>query len=334
MQKEITEPTKIFHTDGKVLAAGWANNGIFEYNKSDSKMKNKIDELDCCFISSDKLCLFLSAENLGNKFSVKIALADLLTDHVISDQIIKKTIFSHYPLPDANNDELIYTDSQIQLQLTNTINTRVLKCDFIDFAGVKNLYFNVTAKKIDGDALNQIAPFENDNRYFYMKKFAPSYSVSGIIRFGGLEYTLNDSSARIFFDSARFSKPRIHNYQKLSCDCIINQKRFTLCLASRVGDNISANENCFFVDNRIIKLSQINVKSTNGRLDRPWYFKGGISALDITFRPLSKKGQVISAIMDKTTVIFGKLFGTINNTNLDEPIELDGANAHMIFTEF
>lgn len=334
MQREITEPTKVFHTNGKVSVGGWAKDGIFEYNKSDKRLKNKIDERDCFYITTDRFSLFLSVENLGNKFLIKITLADLTSGNVVSDQVIKKTIFSRYPLPNSNNDELIYTDDRIQLQITNSINTRVLKCDFIDFDGLKNLYFNVTAKKIDGDALNQLAPFRNDNKYFYKKRFAPNYSASGVIRFGGFEYILNDSNSHIYFDITRFSKPRIHNYQRLSCDCTINQKRFTLCLASRVGDNIHANENCFFVDNKIIKLSHINVKSTNGRLDRPWYFKGGISALNLTFRPISRKGQIISAKMDKTTVIFGKLFGTINNTNLDEPIELDDINAHMIFTEF
>lgn len=335
MQREITEKQKIFEYDGRVMCAGWSRKPVFEYNKEQSKTSGKHGERDCYFISSDAVALYLSVENLGNEFIVKIAVADLKRGGVISDCVVKKSFFNKIDLPESgSNGELLFTDKKIQLQMTNTINKRLIKCDFIDFSNNKNLYFNISLTKLDGESLFEIAPFERDRRYFYYKQFMPKFLAHGVIRVGGLEYSLEETNSRAYFDFTRFSKPRKHNYQRLSADCIIDGKRFSLCLASRVGDNRYGNENCFIVNGKVEKLSQINVKSTNGRLDRPWYFKGGISALDISFKPFTVRGEAMAAQMGKTTVVFGRLLGSIKHIDFDNTIVLDNAHAHMILTEF
>ena len=335
MQREITTKCNVFEDNGEVLQAGWAKSSVFEYNSEQSKTAGKHSERDCYFINNGEVSLYLSVENFGLEFAVKIAVADLKKGGVISDCVVKKLVLFKKELPEAGNKgEFLYTDKRLQLQLTNTADSRFLKCDFIDFGGLKNLYFNINLKKTDGESLNELAPFERNRKYFYLKRFVPKFVASGVIRVGGLEYTLNEKNTRAYFDWTRFSKPRKHNYQRLSADCIIDGKRFALCLASRVGDNRYGNENCFFIDGKLEKLSQINVKGTSGRLDRPFYFKAGYSALDITFKPFTVRGEPMCAVMDKTTVIFGRLYGSIKRIDYDTPIVLDNAQAHLILSEF
>lgn len=334
MQIEITEKHKIFEQDGRVMCAGWSKNPVFEYNKEQSKTHGKHGERDCFFISSDEVALYLSAENLGNEFLVKIAVADLKRGGVISDCAIKKSIFSKIDLAECQDKELLFTDKQIKLKIANTVGKKSIKCDFIDFGNSKKLYFNIILSELDSEGLYELAPFERDRKYFYYKQFMPKFLAQGIIRIGELKYELKETNSRAYFDVTRFSKPRKHNYQRLSADCIIDGKRFSLNLASRVGDNRYGNENSFIVNGKAAKLSQINVKSTNGRLDRPWYFKGGISAVDIIFKPFTVKGEPMAAYMGKTTVIFGILLGSIKHIDFDKPIILDNAHAHMILTEF
>ncbi len=335
MQKHITEDCKIFDTDGKVNIAGWSDKSVFEYNKEASSTVKKHGERDCYFINNNEVSLYISVENLGMDFLIKLAVADLRRGGVLSDSIVKKFVLKKKELPESGSSgELFYTDKRIQLQFTNTVDGRFLKCDFIDFGGIKNLYFNINLKKFPSQSLNEIAPFERDRRYFYLKRFMPCFTASGIIRVGGIEYSLNETTARAYFDWTRFSKPRKHHYQRLSSDCVIDGKRFALCLASRIGDNRYGNENCFFVDGKLAKLSNINVKSTSGRLDRPWYFKAGISAFDISFKPFTVKGDPMCAVMGKTTLIFGRIYGTINHNDFDYPIEVDNSQAHMLITEF
>lgn len=335
MQREITTLCNVFEENGEVMNAGWARTPVFAYNEAQSKSSGRHSERDCYFINNGDISLYIAVENFGREFAIKIAVADLKRGGVISDCVVKKLMFSKNELPESgDNGEFFYTDKRIQLQLTNTVDGRILKCDFIDFGNLKNLYFNIFLTKNNGESLNELAPFERNRKYFYFKRFVPRFTASGVIRVGGLEYSLNENTARAYLDWTRFSKPRKHNYQRLASDCLIDGKRFSLCLASRVGDNRYGNENCFFYDGKLEKLSQINVKGTPNRIDRPFYFKGGISALDITFKPFTVKGEAMCADMDKTSVIFGRLYGTINRVNYERPLVLDNAQAHLIFSEF
>lgn len=334
MQREIKEKCNVFEENGQVMQAGWASSPVFVYNKEQSK-SSRHSERDCYFINNSEVSLYISVENLGLEFAIKIAVADLKHGGVMSDCVVKRLKLTKSELPEAGNrGEFLYTDRRVQLQLTNTVDGRFLKCDFIDFGGKKNLYFNINLQKTDGESLNELAPFERNRKYFYLKRFVPKFVAEGVIRIGGIEYTLSKSNSRAYFDITRFFKPRKHNYQRLSSDCVIDGKRFSLCLANRVGDNRYGNENCFFIDGKLEKLSQINVKSSKGRFDRPFYFSAGYSALDITFKPFTVKGEAMTAVMDKTTAVFGVLYGQIKRVGYDKPITVDNAQAHLIFSEF
>lgn len=325
----------VFEENGEVMNAGWARRPVFVYNEPMSKMSGKHGERDCYFINNGEVSLYLSVENLGPAFAIKMAVADLKRGGVISDFVVKKISFIKNELPaSADNGEFLYSDKRVQLQLTNTPQGRFLKGDFIDFAGIRNLYFNLHLKRIMGDSLHELAPFERNRKYFYLKQFAPVFLASGVIRVGGLEYSVSEHTGLAYFDWTRFSKPRHHNYRRLSADCVIDGKRVSLNLASRVGDNRYGNENCFFYEGKLEKLSQINVKGTPNRMDRPFYFRGGMSALDITFKPFTVQGSAMTADMSGTSVIFGRLYGTINRVDMDQPLVLDNAQAHLVFSEF
>ena len=182
--------------------------------------------------------------------------------------------------------------------------------------------------------MNELAPFERNRKYFYFKRFSPCFTAKGAIKVGSMQYSLSENNTRAYEDKTCFAKPRPHNYQRLGADCMIDGQRFTLCLASRVGDNRYGNENCFFCDGKLEKLSHIDIKGTPKRVERPFYFRGGISALDITFKPFTVRGAAMRAEMGNTIVLFGRLYGAINRVDYDKPLELDNAPAHLILSEF
>ena len=333
MQHEVLNKCAVFAPDGEVKRAGWARKPVFEYNKEASRTNGKHGERDCYFVNSGEASLFLSVENYGLEFSVHIAVADLKRGGVISDCILKKWNLIKNELPyDSDNGEFLYSDKRLQLQLTHTPQGRIIKGDFIDFANSVNLYFNLTLKNIMGDTLQVLAPFERNRRYFYLKSFAPKFVAGGIIRVGGMEYSLNENTCRAYFDSTRFFKPFRHKYFRLSADSPVNGRRVSLCLASRIGDNRYGNENCFFTDGALHKLAGVAMKG-NKRLDRPFFFNTADRALDVTFKPFTVGGKAMAAAMLDTTVIFGKLYGEIHHRELREPLVIDNMPAHLIFSE-
>lgn len=330
MQKEITSPCRVFESDGRVLNAGWARQNVFEYNPGGMHSQR-----DCYCINSNECSLYLSIESLGSVFAVNIALADLRRGGVVSDGIVKKSHFIKRALPNEfDSGEFEFEDRFIRLRIQNTTRGKSLKCEFEEFGSLEKLGFDIFLIKNNSNMLDELAPFERNRKYYYLKRFMPCYSAQGFILAGSMKYNLSAESAFAYFDQTRFRKPRKHNYQRLGADCFIGGKRFTLCLASRVGDNRFGNENCFFVDGKLEKLSQITVKGTPNRIDRPFFFRGGVTALDISFKPFTVSGKAMIAQMYKTSVVFGRLYGTINRIDYEKPLVVDNTVAHLIFSEF
>lgn len=330
MQNEYTESCSVFESDGMVQNAGWAKKPVFQYNPTD-----RHSQRDTYFVSSSECAMYLSIENLGAAFGIKIALADLKRGGVVCDDIIKKHRIIKKPLPDnADGGDFEYEDKWLKLKIEGTPEGKSLKCTFYQFGGLDMLSFDIFLIKNNGDVLDQLAPFERNRKYYYLKRFLPCYSAQGFIKAGSIVYKLDTESARAYYDQTRFRKPRLHNYQRLSADCAIGGKRFTLCFASRVGDNRYGSENCYFVDGSMNKLSQIIVKGTPKRIDRPVFFHDEERNVDISFKPFKVSGKAMVADMGKTAVVFGRLYGTIIPTGSEKPLVLDNAVAHLIFTEF
>lgn len=334
MQREITTPCNIFEENGEVMQAGWARTPVFIRNDEQSKALSRHCERLCWVINSNEAALYLSVECYTHEFSVKIAVADLKRGGMISDYITKKQRMRRLTLPSDSLSEFYFDDRDVTLHINNMFNGTLLKCEYADFAGLYQLNVNIFLKKNQGDSLSELAPFERNRKYYYLKRFQPCYSAQGVIKVGGLEYSLNENNARAYLDGTRFYKPREHNYQRLCADSLLGDKRFSLCLASRVGDNRYGNENCFFYDGKLEKLSQITVKGSGSRIDRPFYFKGGLSAVDIMFKPFTVRGEAMCAQMGSTSLIFGRLFGSINRVNYDKPLVLDNMIAHLVFAQF
>lgn len=335
MQYEYTEPQKIFEENGEVNCAGWAKKPCFIFNKNQSHRIRHIKESISYFFSNSKISLYLAIENAGIDFYIKIAIADLKSGKVISDYIYKKQFIGKTNLPEGNeNGQFTCSDKRIEFALVKVKNERTVKCNFHDFGYITNLTFeiNIDAKK--GDILEQIAPFERDRKYFYFKQFMPAFSGRGTIKIGKTQYTFDAKDTAVYIDRTNYTKPRLHSYQRLSSDYMKGDNRFSLCLASRVGDNRNGSENSFFLNGNLNKLYKIEVKNHDGRIDRPWYFKGGIEAVDITFKPNKINNKVMIAQMDNTSITFGVLFGKIKRYDFDTPLILDNIPAHMIFSEF
>ena len=335
LQREICSPCNIFEENGKVMQAGWARTPVFIRNEEQSKSLSRHCEREVFFVNNSEVSLYLAVENYAREFAIKIAVADLLHGGVISDYVRKKTHFTRYTLPNGETGgRFDYEDKDIRFILSDTVNGRLLQCAFSGFGGSHPFACKLTLRADATESLNEIAPFERNRKYFYFKQYDPGYTALGTIKVGSREYSLNENTTRAYLDKTHFFKPREHNYQRLSADCTLGGNRFSLNLASRVGDNRYGNENCFFYGGKLEKLSQISIKGTQNRIDRPYYFRGGVTAVDIMFKPFTVQGKAMRADMGSTTVVFGRLYGRINRVDYDKPLELDNAQAHMIFSEF
>lgn len=113
MQHEITEKHNVFEENGEVMCAGWARTPVFEYNSEQSKTSGKHNERDCYFISNTEVSLYLSVENLGMEFAVKIAVADDTTLVIFVPKLYRNYTFEY--IPHGKKLDLSYNGSKITL---------------------------------------------------------------------------------------------------------------------------------------------------------------------------------------------------------------------------
>ena len=65
-------PQNIFEENGEVMCAGWAKKPYFNFNKELSKQNKHIKESVSYFLSTGEVSLYISTENSGLDFYIKI----------------------------------------------------------------------------------------------------------------------------------------------------------------------------------------------------------------------------------------------------------------------
>lgn len=327
MQKTVDTVKKIFTENGEVTFGGWSRSPLFEYNKQDYPNQSKLVERDCYYISNSDMGFYLSIETVGSELYIRIVHTDFKTGKTICDSISRKFMLEPKRLPESGSlGEFSYTDKKIALTLTNTVDGRYIKCDFIDFADFKNLFVKVRVCKLDGESMNTIAPFDGAPKCFYLKRFVPKFYAVGVVRLGGYDYNLNESNSFVYLDWSRYVFPRRQKFEQLCAVGNADGKRFSINLASKIGNNIKGSENCCFIDNRLIKIGRIKVSESVKGSKRIWRFESADGGLSLVFKPNDKT----KCKCEKQSFIFGKLSGTIQSG--DEIVKVVELRAHFIST--
>lgn len=331
MQQLVENKKNVFNEDGELTFGGWSKSPLFEYNKENHPASNKITEYDSYFISNSEMAFYLSYEITGIDLSIKTILADYKTGEILKDSISKRMLLDPVTIPNQDSvGEFNYKDKRIALTVTNTIDGKYLKCDFIDFANIKNLFVKLFLKNGGRDSMNMVSPFDKNKTCFYYKRFVEDYIASGVVRFGGVDYDVTEENSLVYFAKCRYLLSRHRKFQSLSGSTDIGGHKLTINLASKVGSNRSGSENCYFVDGKLIKIGRTKVVGDDKSVTGNWDFSTADESLNIKFSPIKTENGYLGCKCDKVTFVVGKLNGTLETDEFR--INLKDKLFHMIFT--
>ena len=332
MKKIIDKTKPVFDRNGEVKFGGWSKAPLFEYNKDKYSAPGKLVEKDSYYISSDETGFYISVETVGSELSVKLVLIDYKTGEIVRDCVSRKLWLAATPLPNSPNmGEFRYTDKKIALTITNTVDGSYIKCDFIDFNNSKNLFVKVKISDTNGESMNIIAPFDNNPKCFYYKRFVPCFTASGVVRFGGTDYNLDKNNSCVYLDRGRYALPGRQKFQVLSASSQLNGKRLALNFASKVGNNRKGSENCYFINGILNKVGRLRVAGDDKKIDGKWEFTTADNSVNLIFEPYKTNEKTAYCKCDNLTVVFGQLNGTLADKG--KLLNVDRVNAHMIFTQ-
>lgn len=332
MQNEIKTETAVFEQSGLVKNPGWSRLPLFTFDKSLCKNRFSLCERDSYMISNDEVSVYLSIAENGVTAEVTAIIADHIRGTIDARTLKKYMSFGRLDMPSSSkNGDVTFTDARVGMNFSNTALKRYIRCEFVNFCKDKNLYINIMLEDTIGESLNVLIPAKQNKRGFFLKRFLPSMSASGVVRCGGAEYNLKADSTVAFLDWQRFSIGDKAYYHALYADTVIDGRKFSLCLAGGLGDPSLGSENCYFLDGVVHKFASVKAEGSEERPDKPWHFTAGSSAMDIIFRPEIKSGRLLSQKCGHKNIIFGKLYGNIKQIGT-EKITLDAVPAHIEFT--
>ncbi len=329
MQHKV-DNVNLFEDNGDVIVGGWSRERIFEYNKKDYPAPNKLTEKDSYFLSNGDMGFYLGVETLGSELAVRIVLIDYKSGEIVRDSVSKKLVLDLTPLPQYEGmGEFSYTDKKIALTLTNTVDGRYIKCDFIDFNNYKNLFVKVFVKNGEGNSMNMLAPFDENHKCFYFKRFVPTFTANGVVRFGGTDYNLTDENSFVYLSLSRYALFKHQGYQSLNAVFPLGSHRFAINLAAKVGNNKKGSENCYFLDGKLYKVGRLKVSGDERKPGEEWKFETLDERISLTFSPDSDDHGLQTCKCDRLTFIFGTLNGTLENDEVR--LRVRDKKAHMVF---
>lgn len=331
MQREILSEKNIFDASGKVSCAGWSRNPDFVFDKSLAKNRFTLVERDSYLIVGDGAAIYLSVAEKGINAEVTAVIVDLNSGEQDFRTLKKYMSLGKLGMPaSSKNGDVTFTDTRVGMNFSNTALNRYIKCEFVDFYKEKTLYINLELKEKIDESLNILIPAKENPKNFFLKRFMPAMSATGVVRCGGAEYNLTRDDSFAFLDWQRYSLSQKACYHALYANTSLSGRQFALCLAGGVGDTSQGSENCFFLDGELHKFSSVKAMGKEERPDKPWKFTAG-SALELTFKPSIKSGKLLCVNTGGKTLVFGELYGYIKQIDT-EKLMLDAVPAHMEFS--
>ncbi|MDR0915037.1 MAG: DUF2804 domain-containing protein [Oscillospiraceae bacterium] len=288
----------------------------------------KLNERDSYYISNNEVGFYISVLNYGVNTYASVALIDFLDGNIYSCNVLKPLTFGQEYMPTrSDSGSVSYADSRVSINFSCTSIKRYIKCDFVNFCQDKNLFANLTLEQKFADSLNAATPASDTHEsYFYLSRFLPELSVTGTIRFGGQEYSFDNTNANGYLNWQRYGSPDKKFATTLFCDTQINRKPFSLLLSSPGQEN----ENSFFYNGTMFKLEKAQFVGNENFLNRPFRISTTGRMVDLVFRPKIRNGHLMSVDCDKRTMVFGNISGKLRHEETGR-LEIINLPAHLEF---
>lgn len=177
--------------------------------------------------------------------------------------------------------------------------------------------------------MNVAIPFESNKTSFFVKRFLPQMKATGLVRFGGSEYDLDNEKTSATLIWERSSTPNKENYHQLVAEGYYNKKLITLQLCDGISDDSAGIENCLFIDGKMRKLSKVKGKGRFSDVHSTWIFEDEERNIYIEFLPSNKNGGTLHTEIDKRKIIYGNFYGHIFDEKGDV-IKIDGFDGLLV----
>ncbi len=315
MQNELSNQQNILNENGKLKIQGWFKETDLLYNKADIKksLRRRIKEFDEYVIYNNNFAIKLSISDGYNIGFVTVTIIDFNKQFKHTVKLPKLFTKGKFNMPSSpNSGDTTFSNNSIGINFSRSAEKHFLKCEFVNFYNVKNLYVNISLKNNIKNTISMATPMGKDDKYFYYGKKVLCMSASGVVRCGGDEYIFSGSDSFAVFNWGRGIMPYKSNIL-WGCTCGFIQKSYIGINFGNNNTSNSINEDAVFYDGNINKIDNISITKLNEKSKNKINISSADKKVNLTFEPIIKSYSKISSFTftSQENLIFGYYSGNL-----------------------
>lgn len=334
-QKEHTAPVSLLYADGSLAAGGWARRAQMLYNRDaiPEKLLGRVKEWEHYTIMGPDFTLGVTIAQLGSMAFGSAEVIDYRKQSSKSSLFLDLRTKDTSIFPDHPYGTTDFRKGDNFVRFTYEGDSRDIELSIAATAVSPAFSGKLTLQ--DPKAQESIAiarPFAEAGHFFYENKIC-GMPATGSIQVGDESFELPVGNSFAIFDWGRGIWPRESSWFWGQAAGIVNGKRIAINLGHGYGDDSKGTANALFIDGKLDKFRNIELKFDPNDREKPWTFTSDDGRLSLTFDPIyhQESKQNIGIAAAELHKIHGYFHGIIT-TERGERIVLEkllGFAEHM-----
>ena len=339
MQHEIKTKGFLLSEEGKLNLSqiGYAKTLIVDYNPEKIRVypfkflnRLRLKEWDYYGVTTKDFFFSATVSNIGYLGLVFVYFIDF-----DSRKMIEKTVVTPFGMgcvlpKTSETGDIVFRKRGISIAFLRENERRIIKIDWKQFNKGADLFAElVLYQPVDMDSIALVTPIGKEkffpfyNRFYYNQK-TNCMPAEGQIALGDKRYVLtkNDALATLDWGRGVWAYKTFWNWASAS-GFLKDGRTVGLNLGTGFGRQVSATENCFFIDGKMTKLGYVYIDYDKSDYMMPWRFTSQDGRLKLSFDPFFERVAKINLGLLKSEAhqMFGTYYGRLFATN-GERIEI------------
>ena len=317
----ITGSGPLLDERGHLREPGYALRPPFDYSHDRiATSRLRIKDWDYYLVNDDRYAVALTFSDLGYIGLVSAAVIDLgRASHTTTSELVLMPL-GNMGLPSSSDEgDVCWANDRCQVWFEHTPAGRRLTFSMRDFAPGEDFEAEFLLDEEPRDSMVIVTPWATDERAFYYNRKIVGMRARGAFRRGALvhEFSGEDSFGLLDWGRGVWTYDNVWFWgaaQGRQLGRVIG-----LNLGYGFGDTSAASENMLFVDGVAHKLEGVSfgipgLDEGEPRYLEPWHVTDGQGRLDLTFRPIVDRSDLIDVahlIVTDQHQVFGTYSGTV-----------------------
>jgi len=324
MQTQITTPGPLLNDRGELTQPGWAITPQQTYNPEAVSLyplkalnRLRLKEWDYYGLTTPEYFLALCVSNIGYA-----GLAFAYYIDFASGEITERTVVTPLgrgcTLPHSSmQGDIHFSGSGVTMSFGHLNLSRRLRVRWPDFRNGETLQADLLLQQPkDLDSITMSTPI-GKKRFYYNHKIN-CMPASGTITLGNIRHDVAPDSAMGSLDWGRgiWEYKSFWNWASAS-GFLPDGRSIGLNLGKGFGDLSHATENAVYIDGRMHKLDDLDLRYTSGSYMEPWTMTTSEGRLNLRFEPFFERIATTKLVLLSTEVhqMFGRYSGNFTLDN-------------------